>query len=57
MDSQETFVGASMVTRLVIDKISGPKNALLEFVDLNNTPLRVGGPLVNFILFLKWMHP
>ena len=38
-------------------QVNRPKNALLEFVDLNNTPLRVGGPLVNFILFLKWMHP
>ena len=37
MDSQATFVGASMATRLVMDKISGPKNTLLEFMDLTGT--------------------
>jgi len=37
MDSQATFVGASMATRLVMDKISGLKNALLEFMDLSGT--------------------
>ena len=37
MDSQATFVGASMATRLVMDKISGPKNALFEFMDLSDT--------------------
>ena len=32
-------------------KVYGPKNALLEFVDLNDTSLQVGGPLVHFTLF------
>ena len=30
-------MGASMATRLVMDKISGPKNALFEFMDLSGT--------------------
>ena len=37
MDRQATFVGASIATRLVMDKISGPENALLEFMDLSGT--------------------
>ena len=37
MDTNETFVGASMATRLVMDEISGSKNALLEFMNLSDT--------------------
>ena len=29
-------------------KLMDLKNTLLEFVDLNGTPLQVGGPLVHF---------
>ena len=31
-------------------QVDGPKNILLEFVDLNDTSLQVGGPLVHFTL-------
>jgi hypothetical protein len=31
-------------------QVDGPKNALLEFMDLNDKPLQVGGPLVHFTL-------
>ena len=48
MDSQATFVGASMATRLVIDKISGPKNALLEFMNLTGTNYKFMDPKMYF---------
>jgi hypothetical protein len=48
MDSQATFVGASMATRLVMDKISRPKNALLEFMDLSGTNYKFMDPKMHF---------
>jgi len=48
MDSQATFVGASMATRLVMDKIFGPKNALLEFMDLSGTNYKFMDPKMHF---------
>ena len=48
MDSQATFVGASMATRLVMDKISGPKNTLLEFMDLSGTNYKFMDPKMHF---------
>jgi hypothetical protein len=32
-----TFVGASVATRLLVDEVHGPKNALSEFMDLSDT--------------------
>jgi hypothetical protein len=31
-----TFVGASVATRLLMDEVNGPKNALSESVNLND---------------------
>ena len=42
------FLGASMATRLVMDKISGPKNALLEFMDLSGTNYKFMDPKMHF---------
>ena len=35
-------------------QVDGSKNACLEFVDLNGTPLQVGGPFVHFTLNKKF---
>ena len=43
-----TFVGASMATRLVMDKISRSKNALLEFMDLSSTNYKFMDPKMHF---------
>ena len=51
MDSQATYVGASMATRLVMDKISGHKNALLEFMDLSGTNYKFMDPKMHFRVY------
>ena len=35
----------------------GPKNALFGFIDLNVTPLQVGGRLVHFTLYFILLFP
>jgi hypothetical protein len=41
-------VGASVATRLLMDEVHGPKNALSEFMDLSDTNYKFMDPKMHF---------
>jgi hypothetical protein len=46
-DIGATFVGV-VATRLLMDEVHGPKNALLEFMDLSDTNYKFMNPKMHF---------